>query len=232
MTWIQNLIQFSTSQITSREREALWARGVTDDQIKLFQIGYLNKEFPIGIPEYFLQWAQKFKLDDVFVFPLTTTLGEVRGFQFRHVVRERLGYMDFFEDRREPCLFGLHQAIESMWTSRSVYLVEGVFDLCPIQRAVPFVVATMTAFTTQQTARLIRRLVQRVWLGYDMDASGKDGCTDFQIRYGKKFETVYRMAYPKVNGKQMKDPGDLWENWGDSQLIPFIRSAISQETLF
>jgi hypothetical protein len=140
--------------------------------------------------------------------------------------------MDFFEDRREPCLFGLHQAIESMWTSRSVYLVEGVFDLCPIQRAVPFVVATMTAFTTQQTARLIRRLVQRVWLGYDMDASGKDGCTDFQIRYGKKFETVYRMAYPKVNGKQMKDPGDLWENWGDSQLIPFIRSAISQETLF
>jgi len=233
MTWPQDLVQFSTSKITDREREALWSRGVTDDQIKLFQIGCLNKELPTGMPEPFLQWAKNGqKLDNVFVFPLTTTLGEIRGFQFRHIDRARLGYMDYFLDRREPCLFGLSQAIASIWSSKSVYLVEGVFDLFPIQRAVPFVVATMTAFTNGQTARLLRRLVKRVWLGYDMDTPGKKGCADFQRRYEKDFELVYRVSYPQVNGKPVKDPGDLWEAWGDAQLIPFVRSIIAQETLF
>lgn len=232
MTWVQDLIEFSASRLTNRERDALLSRGVSDDQIDLFKLGHLNKELPEGVPKHFLDWSQNGKkLDDVFVFPLTTTLGEVRGFQFRHVVRERIGYMDYFLDRREPCLFGLSQAIESMWVSQSVYLVEGAFDLFPVQRALSFVVATITAYTTPQTVALLRRLVQRVWLGYDMDSTGRSGCKTFKARYEKDFEVTI-ISYPRVNGKQMKDPGELWEAWGDAQVVPFIRSAMAQSDSF
>ena len=55
MSWAQDLVSFSASQLTSREREALCARGVTDDQIEMFQIGYLNKSLPEGLPEEFLK---------------------------------------------------------------------------------------------------------------------------------------------------------------------------------
>jgi DNA primase len=182
--------------------------------------------------DQFLLWSKNGqKLDDVYVFPLTTTTGEIRGVQFRHVARERSGYSDFLLDQREPCLFGLHQAAEAIWDSRSVYLVEGAFDLLPVQRAAPFVVATMTAYVNSPVARVLRRLVRRVWLGYDMDEPGRKGCEIFQKKHGRDFE-VYVVEYPKVNGKQMKDPGKLWEVWGDAQIIPFICSTIERENPF
>jgi hypothetical protein len=30
----------------------------------------------------------------------------------------------------------------------------------------------------------------------------------------------------------MKDPGDLWEAWGDAQMTPFIKSVLSKDDLF
>lgn len=232
MSWPEVLVEYAIQQMTTNEREALWSRGASDEQIDLYRIGYLNKALPEGLPEPFVKWAMSGdKLEDTFLLPLTTTLGEVRGFQLRHVDRRRVGYSDFFIDRREACLFGLSQAVAAMWESGSVYLVEGAFDLFPVQRAVPGVVATLTARTSQQTARVLRRIVSRVWMGYDMDESGRKGCEDFAKEHGRDFQ-VYTVAYPRVNGKVVKDPGDLWEAWGDAQLVPFIKSVLTQEDLF
>jgi len=233
MTWALDLVKFSTSGLTKREREALWARGVSDEQIDLFQIGYLNKKLPKEVPDHFLHWAQGGeKLNNMFVLPVTTILGEINGFQFRSVDKNCSGYIDYFLDRREPCLFGLGQAAEFMWSTRSIYLVEGAFDLFPIQRIIPFVVATLTSHVSHQTSRLFRRLVQKVWLGYDMDSPGRRGCNEFKSKHKKDFE-VYVVEYPKkINGKQIKDPGELWEVWGDAQMTPFISSIITQETPF
>lgn len=208
------------------------SRGVSPEQMLQYQIGYLDRELPKGMAESFLEWSKGGeKLDDVFVLPLTTALGVVRGFQFRHVDRDRSGYMDYFIDRREACLFGLRQAITSMWESRSVYLVEGAFDLFPIQRATPNVVATLTAYTNKNTIRLLRRIIQRVWVGYDMDTPGRDGCKKFERHHGRDFE-VYTVSYPRVHGAPMKDPGELWEAWGDAQMIPFIHSTMAKADPF
>jgi DNA primase len=229
-SWVQDLTVFASQKLPDRVREALWSRGVSDDQIAEFRIGYLNRALPKGLPDQFLSWSkQGQQLDDVFVFPLTTGLGEIRGFQFRHVDKQRSGYQDFFLDQREPCLFGLGQAIKAIWDTQSVYLVEGVFDLFPIQRAISNVIATLTAYTNQSTVRFLRRVTRKVWIGYDMDASGRKGCEDFKKRWENDFE-VYIVKYPKING--VKDPSDLWEVWGDSQIIPFIHSIIERENPF
>jgi DNA primase len=195
----------------------------------LFKIGYLDRLLPEGVPSDFLKWSQDgLKLSDVFVLPLTNILGEIKGFQFRSVDRKRSGYMDYFLDRREAILFGLGQAAPHIWKSRSVFLVEGGFDLFPIQRAFPAVVATLTARTSIQSVRLFRRLVTKVWMGYDMDPPGRKGCEAFKSEHGSEFE-VYTVQYPKVGGVQIKDPGDLWEAWGDVQMIPFIKSVVAED---
>ena len=230
--WAQELVEYTKARLSDREREALWDRGVSDDQIEAFQIGYLNKQLPAGLPPHFMNWCDDGeKMEDLLVFPLTTALGAVRGFQFRHVERERSGYMDYFVDRREPCLFGLHQAVRAIWDRGAVFLVEGVFDLLPVQRSVPHVLATLTANVSPQTVRFLRRIVRQVWIGFDMDAPGRTGCRKFQNDHGSEFE-VYVVEYPRINGTFTKDPGDLWEAWGDAQMVPYLQSVLSDPVGF
>jgi Toprim-like len=233
MTWLDELVTYAAEHITERERDALLGRGVSSGQIELYGLGHLDGELPEGLPDDFAQWAAD-KIDDVYLLPLTTTLGDVRGLQLRHVDRKKPGYQDYFDKpggRSEACLFGLGQAISHMWESGSVTLVEGAFDLFPIQRATPAVVSTLTAHVAAQLVRVLRRTVKRVHLCYDNDAGGEKGVRDFRKTHGREFE-VYVVGYPTaINGAKVKDPGDLWEVWGDSQLIPYIQGALLQQEI-
>jgi DNA primase len=229
MSWLDDLIDFSASQLGEREVEELMRRGVTPEQAQLYRIGHLNEVLPDWAPGIFTYWA-KDRLDDVYVLPLTTTLGEVRGLQLRHIDRAKPGYQDFFLDQREACFFGLGQAAAEMWRTESVYLVEGAFDLFPIQRAYPAVVATLTAYVNPLMVRTLKRMVKTVWIGYDNDKPGRKGVNDFKSHHGNEFQ-VYVVDYPQIQGRRVKDPADLWEAWGDQQLIPYIRSAMQQQLI-
>lgn len=229
--WCETLTQFAEQQLGDREREALWKRGVTDEQIKLFRIGCLRKRLPKLLDSGgFLAWCDGgTKLNDVFVLPLTNVLGEIRGFQFRYVDRGKKGYMDYFAGQEEPVLFGLSQAIPHMWETKAVWLVEGNFDLCPIQRVFPNVIPVMTAGVPEQVVRLLRRLVDEVWIAFDMDGAGRNGAVAFGKDYGKEFH-VHDVELPrvrKVDGTQSKDPADVWEAWGDEKFGVFLRSLQS-----
>lgn len=215
--------------VTDRERSVLYGRGVTDEQISLFQIGYINRRLPaLDGAEAFLDWCHRgAKLDDMFVLPLTTMTGAIRGFQFRHVERGMKGYTDFFLTQDEPVLFGLAQAMPHIWRTESAFLVEGAFDLFPLQRHFPAIFPTMTAKVTEPVVRMLRRLVRRVWLGYDMDAKGRKASFEFRREYGQEFD-VRIVAYPKIfqvgSRELIKDPGDLWEAWGDTRVGEFVQS--------
>lgn len=226
MSWMQELAAYAAARVDERVREALLDRGVSDTQIAVYQIGHLDKDLPDGVPDEFRKWASG-KTDDVFLFPLTDSRGDVCGFQVRSVDRNKSGYSDYLPDKREACVFGLGQAIETMWDTRTVFLVEGVFDLFPIQRACPSVVATLTARASPQFVRLLKRVVDCVWVGYDMDAAGRRGCSEFVRDHGRELR-VYIVSYPEL--KKVKDPGDLWEVWGDSQLIPYIQAFTKPPT--
>jgi DNA primase len=223
MTWMASLVTYASARVDERVRDALIERGVSPQQIELYQIGHLAGELPDDVPPDFRKWAYG-KIDDAYLLPVTNALGEVRGFQLRAVERtSKARYHDYFPDRREPCSFGLGQAASAMWETRSVFLVEGAFDLFPIQRAFPAVIATLTARTGAGLARVLQRLVDCVYVGYDMDEPGRRGCNEFLRDYGRAFQ-VYIVSYPKVGA--VKDPGDLWEAWGDSQLVPYIQGLI------
>lgn len=231
MTWLDEFVEFAQAQLCERAMEGYWDRGVSEKQIRDFKLGYIKNTLP-NLPSEaseFTHWSTKGPLlEDVFVFPLTNVLGEVRGLQFRSVDREQKGYRTFYNGKQEPVLFGLGQSAEFLFDKRAIFVVEGVFDLFPVQRAIPWVVATLTARVSRNTVRLLKRLVSDIWLGYDLDSTGREACERFEKYNGHTFD-VHVFAYPGVsrsNGSRVKDLNDLWDAWGDDKLVPFVLDAV------
>jgi DNA primase len=228
MAWLDDVADFAALQVDDRVRELYWSRGADDTQIALYRLGYINKTLPeADLPPGFLRWSSNGeKLVDSFVLPLTNALGEIKGFQFRSVDREVRGYMDYFSDETEAVLFGLGPAVDAMWGTGRAVLVEGAFDLFPLQRIAPDTVATLTARVAPQFARLLMRLVRQVFLSYDLDSAGRLGMSKFIRTYGKDFDEVTIIEYPQVttvDGKVAKDPSEIWEAWGDDRLAEHLR---------
>jgi hypothetical protein len=227
--WIESLVDAAASRVDSA-RESLWSRGVSDEQIGLYRIGHLS-ELPsqIDYPQTFLDVWRRGNRSSVFVLPLTNTVGQVKGLQLRHSDKDVRGYSTFVLSPEEPVYFGLAQAMVAAWSSRSVWLVEGAFDVFPIQRVFPAVLSTMTADLSDTLARTLHRVVDEVYVGYDADPPGQRGVATIRKKHGKTFR-VCAPQWPRVqrlDGKgPVKDPSDLWEAWGDERLGPFLRSLV------
>ena len=225
MQWLETLVAEAQEQLGDRERTALWTRGMSDEQIFAYKVGYLDKYLPVAeYPTHFLEWWADQPREDVFVFPMTNTLGHLRGLQLRSVDPALKGYTDYIADKEEPVLFGLAQAVPHIWTTETICLVEGVFDLCPLQRIHPFTVATLHAGVPRNFWRTLRRLVRHIWLFYDADATGRKVSFEILREHRDQFE-VKIFDYPKVpyKNRQVKDLGELWEVWGDARLGVFLR---------
>ncbi len=232
--WLDDFVQASAQAVDERVLEALYARGVTDDQVALYRLGYVDRKLPdLPYPEPFLKWCYGgSKLDDMLVLPLTNALGEVKGLQFRHVEQARKGYMDFIFEKGEAVLFGLGQAMEHVWVTQRILLVEGAFDLFPMQRYFPEVVATLTAHLLDALVRVLDRLeVNDVWLGYDRDKTGTESTEKIKKAYGSKFR-LYALKFPSfknlADGKPAKDPSDFWSMLGEQEFGKFIRPLIKR----
>lgn len=230
--WLEDFVAATTQAVDERVQESLYARGVTDEQIALYRLGYIDRKLPnLEYPQAFLNWCfQGEKLADSYVLPLTNALGEIKGLQFRHVEQAKKGYMDFIPDKGEAVLFGLGQAMPHVWTTRRILLVEGGFDVFPMQRYFPDVVATLTAHLIEALVRVLRRLeVSDLWLGYDRDKTGRESTEQVKKQYGKEFR-LHVLTLPHdvkmVDGKVVKDPSGLWETWGEEKFGRFIRGLI------
>jgi DNA primase len=229
MRWLEVLTQYAQSRLGDREREALYTRGVNDEQINLFRLGYLDQDLP-QLDDGGL-FTEKYRgthwLHDSFVLPLTNTLGQVKGLQLRHVDVSQKGYSHFSPYEDEPVLFGLAQAVPHAWESRAIYLVEGGFDLFPIQRVCPNIIATLTNRLTDQVARTLRRFVDELWLAYDMDPKGREAVARVYKQHGQNFEKIHDIRFPRLptlDGKaRVKDPAELWEVWGDTRFREFLQ---------
>ena len=234
MAWLDDFTFYSHDNLDERVRESLWGRGVSEEQIDAFRLGCVDGVLPsqIEFPDEFREWSHRGqKLADSYVLPLTNPLGEILGVQFRSVERGNRGYLDFFLTRSEPVLLGLAQAMPYIWDTGTICIVEGGFDLFPVQRVFPFTVPTLTSKVNDVLLRWLHRLVQRVVLFYDADSAGRSASFDFIKEHGSGFD-VRPLEYPRgvrlPNGKPVKDPADLWEAWGDDKLAEYLKAQISE----
>lgn len=224
MSWFDNFVELAHQQVNEGIVEALNSRGVSDDQITNFRLGYIDQKLPseVEYPEAFLKWCHHgSKLDKVYVFPITNILNEVRGLQFRHVERTKSGYMDYFESKGEAIHFGLGQAAPHIWEQRKVVLVEGNFDVFPLQRHNPTVISVMTARVSNTLNDWLLRTVDEVYFGFDSDSTGKKGVAEFIKHQHRNYRNIVDLqlpSIPKPEGGKTKDPNELWEAWGDQVL--------------
>lgn len=230
MSWLDDFTARSQEQLGTRGLEALWTRGVSSDQIRQFRIGYIDRVLPPGLPEEFHRFSHNgLRLDDSLVLPLTNVLGQIKGLQFRHVTPEVRGYLTYYHDRDESVYFGLGQAIPSMWGSERAFVVEGAFDVFPLQRVYPETFAALTLGTSESLAKMLRRFVKQVWIGYDNDRDGLRACQDFQNDYGADLD-VRPMNCPQIrksDGKIVKDYSELWEVYGDDKIRDYLRKQVN-----
>ncbi len=235
MAWADDFAAWAHAGLTEEVREALWTRGVSEAQIALFRVGYVEGRLPLdGVPAAFSDhlWGGK-RVPHHVVFPITNLAGECRGFQFRSVVRGEKNFCDYLADEVGPDVFGAGQAAEAIFDAEEVWLVEGPYDLFPVQRVYPNVVATLTARMTLSMGRSMQRLVRLVHLVYDNDPPGRQAASRVVADHGGKFEVRdHRLPALPIPGKTRadgsldvtKDPGDLWELWGDARLVPYLQS--------
>lgn len=235
MKWLGDFVDFASAQLGEREREALWTRGVSDEQIKLYHLGCVNQRLPdLAYPKPFLDWCwEGRRLRNMFVLPLTNTLGQVKGLQFRSVDPERKGYSDYTPCGEEPVTFGLAQAMPHVWKMESIWLVEGVFDVFPIQRVYPNIIPALTNHLNEPVARLFRRLVTHVWLTFDMDDKGREAARRVLYEYKNDRFKIHDVRLPRpksLDGSgRVKDPSELWESWGDDRFREYLRSVAEME---
>lgn len=228
MTWLDNLCSAAHDRLlqSSEILDTLYLRGVDEGQVKDYQLGYVDK-FPVEIPE---AYRHKFKgLSNAVVFPLTNLAGTIGGVQCRSVDRVKKQYHTFYLDEVLPTGFGIGQSAYHMWSQGEVMVVEGPFDLFPVQRVVGSVIATLTAKMTQEVERMIRRMVKSLWVGYDRDEAGQKGAVNAQTRLQTQQLRVITIKWPVVkrqDGSICKDPGDLWETMGTHRFNNMLRDSI------
>jgi DNA primase len=201
----------------------LSARGVSDDQIKSLRLGFIpDEKWPAYVPpettdedeKFYLERTRKgYRLKGKVVFPLTNALGMVRAFQIRTPRADTKDYWKFYSLRSgvDALFFGTDVAMPHIWKSREVYLVEGIFDLFPVQRVFPNTLCCGTAEVSQDQIEFLKRHVDRVFVMFDHDEQGKRFFDQFYKDHRKTFDLIEKVDYSG------KDPSDSWERLGEAR---------------
>jgi len=175
----------------------LHRRGLTDETIKEFRIGFAPDEYE-SLHPYLLKKgiSKKVMMNSGFVasktvtydkiydkfrarlmFPIYDMLGRMCGFGGRALKEDQAPkYLNSPENivyNKSKTLYGYSHAKQAIKAEDRVILVEGYFDMIvPYQSGVKNIVATSGTALTSDHVRLIKRITNRVITCFDTDKAG------------------------------------------------------------
>lgn len=167
------------------------------------------------------------KWQNMLVTPLYSPRGDLIGLEARAWDGlKRLNQFLLPEAEWNPVFIGLTPTtMQRIWEGASVWIVEGVFDMGPLERVVPpndVVLATLRARLSPRHVEFLRRFCRgTVYMVYDNDETGRkqvEGWVDSATgkrRWGA-MESLSRVGVRArdVRYSGGKDPGEIWENAG------------------
>lgn len=178
-------------------REYLRQRKITQESVKVFQMGYAleqwdgllkylhsKKKYPLTILEQagLIIQGQHGKWYDRFrgrvIFPLTDHCGRVVGFSGRKIGGDEKDakYINSPETilyHKSQMLFGFSELYQEIRKAKQVVVVEGEFDVISSTQAhMNAIVAIKGSALTKEHAKLLKRTVDKVLLSLDTDAAG------------------------------------------------------------
>lgn len=168
------------------------------------------------------------------VSPLYSPRGKVIGFEARNTRQKALTEFLLQGAGWSPIWLGLCPSVmERIWKGCDVWIVEGLFDMFPLQWAVPetdVVLATLRARLTNKHVEFLRRF-SKGWVNmvYDLDEQGRKathGWTDLSGKY--RWGALDKLKRVGIKCRDVpytggKDPGEIWDKGG----VAGIRAAFS-----
>lgn len=178
-------------------REYLHERKITQESIKVFQMGYaleqwdglikylhVKKKYPLDILEQaglitqgqYGKWYDRFR--GRIIFPLTDHRGRVVGFSGRKIAGDEKDakYINSPETilyHKSQMLFGFSELYQEIRKAKQVVVVEGEFDVISSTQAhMNAIVAIKGSALTKEHAKLLKRTVDKVLLSLDTDSAG------------------------------------------------------------
>jgi len=174
----------------------LHSRGLNDETIKLFRIGFsftewedlLNKVKKHKFPREVIEKSGLFTKSDkgIFdrfrnrvMFPISHQSGKIIAFGGRTIDKDEpakyINSPDTTLYHKSNILYGLQLARQAIREQNAVFLVEGYMDLIQLfQAGIKNVVAVSGTALTEQHVRQINKLANSAYVMYDGDKSGAD----------------------------------------------------------
>jgi len=244
-SFLTDLIKSSHEELMTTDPDDLFSgyaylrgRGVTEEQMKLFQIGvgpseawapHKLRKTPDG-----KMFNRQFRgtMEGQITFPVWNSSGVLRGVETRlwEETQFRKYTQYWLESWQEDSTFlGCPAALESIWETGVVYLVEGMFDFFPVQRVFPNTLCTLTAKVTEAQQRFLKRYCKHVVFMFDMDQKGKEisgkSLDKYNVSNNRGF-SAHQLIYPA------KDPGELYEKWGIVRFDKYLKRKADSFNLY
>lgn len=187
------------------------------------------------------------RLKDSLVYPLRDGRGVLLGFEARSMEEKLVTQFKLQRAFWNPVFIGLPRAMERIWDGADVWIGEGLFDIAVLEHIIPqhdVTLSTLTAKVNQHHIEFFKRFVRgTVHMVFDRDEKGRkatEGYIDPETgkrRWGA-IESMDRVK--DKNGRKLircrdvyyrcppgcKDPGDIWERFGDKGLREAFQNSI------
>lgn len=175
----------------ARAREYLQQRGLSDDIIKHFKLGYAPpgwRNLPDTLPTDHLlasglaisKEAGSFydRFRDRIMFPIRDRKGRVIGFGGRVMGDETPKYINSPETptfKKHKEVYGLYELLATRKKPERIVVVEGYMDIIALaQYAIPYAVATLGTATSPDHAELLFRYANELVFCFDGDTAGRN----------------------------------------------------------
>lgn len=230
MGFLDDIVKLASSNV-DLACDYLFKRGVSEDQINRFEIGFIPSSLPINFsedsPEFerFTKFTLNFKrLHNTIVIPITDFTGATVGIHTRSISVKEYSIFVTSRGKWSPFFIGAKQAVSHIWNKQVANLTEGPFDFFPIERHAKNTLCPLGAQVADIQIEGLARICSEVHCVFDADEGGTNGYMDFESRATKKGLFCYNDTI--VGVPRCKDPGDVWEYGGDSLIKKKIVSLL------
>jgi DNA primase len=164
-----------------RNEEALnylHSRKVSDEEIKLFKIGYSRVVGTAddGSEDYqcFLKETHRGRdFESKITFPLYDMIGNPIGLLGRAINTKEFKFYLTLEGKYSGAFFGLSQSLPLIYDTGLAFTVEGPFDLLAFRKVYPNSVATLTAELTEAQYNILSMYAKNIITVFDSDIPGR-----------------------------------------------------------
>lgn len=223
MTWLEEAL--SNCTLTEEVEGYLLGRGAKESTIEDEGIVTWKALTTRAPDENFRKWYGSYgeRIVGYLVCPVRSPKGALLGFEARSIREKRITDFRLPEAKWNPFWLGLQAGMQKIWDGGDVWIVEGLFDKCALEWAVPetdAVLASVRAHLTREHIEFLRRYCKgMVHMVYDNDKTGRDATYGYMDDTGKRIPgSLDRLARVGLRCRDVpysgKDPGAVWDRGG------------------